>query len=112
MPPASAEAFIERKTGSSDGWIESRAFDLGCFILSPLVGLVFLLLYPVYGSTMLALAAVALLGGPHYLATYSFYFWDDTAEYHRRRWVAYFLVPILIVAAVGVVAYFRIPAIF
>jgi hypothetical protein len=93
------------------GWIASPAFDLIFFILSPLAGLVLLFVSPVEGSNLITLAAATLIGGPHYLATYSFYFWDDTAEYHQRRWVAYFVVPILIILAVGVIAWFKIPAI-
>src|SRR6516162_2775365 len=95
----------------SGGWIESPAFDLAYFILSPLAGLALLLVSPSDGNSLLALAAATLIGGPHYLATYSFYFWDDTAAYHRRRWFAYFVVPILIVAAVGVIAWFEIPVV-
>ena len=95
----------------SGGWIESPAFDLTYFILSPLAGLALLLVSPSGGSSLLALAAATLIGGPHYLATYSFYFWDDTAAYQRRRWVAYFVVPILIVLAVGIVALFQIPVV-
>ena len=62
----------------------SPSFDLAFFILSPLVGLgAVARLPPVDGNTILALAAATLIGGPHYLATYSFYFWDDTAAYQR-----------------------------
>jgi len=96
---------------TSGGWIASPAFDLIFFILSPLAGLVLLFVSPVEGSNLVTLAAATLIGGPHYLATYSFYFWDDTAAYHRRRWVAYFVVPILIILAVGVIAWFKIPAV-
>jgi hypothetical protein len=96
-------------TSLSGGWIESPAFDLTFFVLSPLAGLALLLVSPADSHSVLALAAATLIGGPHYLATYSFYFWDDTAAYQRRRWVAYFVVPILIVLAVGIVAWFQIP---
>jgi hypothetical protein len=96
---------------ASDGWIESPAFDLAFFILSPLAGVALLLVSPAEGNSLMALAAATLIGGPHYLATYSFYFWDDTANYQRRRWVAYFVIPILIVLAVGIVAWFQIPVI-
>jgi hypothetical protein len=81
------------------------------FILSPLAGLMLLFASSSGGDTLLALAAATLIGGPHYLATYSFYFWDDTAGYQRQRWIAYFVVPILIVAAVGAIAWLRMPII-
>jgi hypothetical protein len=96
---------------TSGGWIASPAFDLVFFILSPLAGLLLLFVSPVEGSNIITIAAATLIGGPHYLATYSFYFWDDTAAYHRRRWVAYFVVPILIILAVGLLAWFKIPAV-
>ena len=86
------------------GWIESPAFDLAFLILSPLAGLAVLLASLVHSNALLGLVAATMIGGPHYLATYSFYFWDDTAAYHRRRWIAYFVVPVLIVLAVGAIA--------
>jgi hypothetical protein len=91
-------------------WIESRGFDLAFFILSPLAGLALLLAYPVGGPAM-ALAAAALVGGPHYLASYSFYFWGDASRHHRERWIVHFVVPVAIVAAVACVALFEIPGI-
>jgi hypothetical protein len=111
MSVDTTDALLSQRPSMPGGWIESSAFDLTFFILSPLAGLALLLASPEDGNTLLALAAATLIGGPHYLATYSFYFWDDTAAYHRRRWVAYFVVPILIVFAVGVVAWFQIPVV-
>jgi hypothetical protein len=110
MSVETTDALLTQSRSTPRGWIASPAFDLTFFILSPLAGLA-LLLSPGDGNTLLALAAATLIGGPHYLATYSFYFWDDTAAYHRQRWIAYFVVPILIVVAVGVVAWFQIPVV-
>jgi hypothetical protein len=97
--------------GWRDGWIESPAFDLAFLILSPLAGLAVLLLSLGHTNTLPALIAATMIGGPHYLATYSFYFWDDTAAYQRRRWIAYFVIPLLIVLAVGVIAWLHIPVV-
>jgi hypothetical protein len=91
-------------------WIESPAFDLAFFILSPLAGLALLLAYPV-GGPALALAAAALIGGPHYLASYSFFFWQEAGPHHRRRWFVHFVVPVLIVALVAVIALYQIPGV-
>jgi hypothetical protein len=91
-------------------WIESSRFDLSFFILSPLVGVAFLLAYPTGGS-LLAIAAATLIGGPHYLASFSFFFWDETTGYHRHRWVIHYLIPVMIVVFVGLVAVFEVPAI-
>ena len=39
MPPETAEGVLARDQSPSDGWIDTPAFDLSFFILSPLVGL-------------------------------------------------------------------------
>lgn len=91
-------------------WIESPAFDLAFFILSPLVGLALLVAYPV-GGPALALAAAAMIGGPHYLASYTFFFWQEAGDHHRRRWIVHFVVPVLIVALVALVALYQIPGV-
>jgi len=109
MSVGTTEGLATRSRSATGGWIESPAFDLTFFILSPLAGLALLLASSENNVTLLTLAAATLIGGPHYLATYSFYFWDDTAAYHRRRWFAYFVVPILIILAVSVVAWLQIP---
>jgi hypothetical protein len=111
MSADAAEGLLAQDRSGAEGWIDSPAFDLSFFILSPLLGLALLLISPSSGATILAMAAAGLIGGPHYLATFSFYFLDDTADHQRRRWIAYFVVPVLIVLGVGIVALFHIPAI-
>jgi hypothetical protein len=111
MSVGATDGLVAHSGSRHGGWIESPAFDLAFFILSPLAGLALLLVSLDGGNTILTLAAATLIGGPHYLATYSFYFFDDTAAYHRQRWVAYFVIPILIVLAVGAVAWFQIPVV-
>jgi hypothetical protein len=111
MSVGTTDGLVAHPRSGKGGWIESPAFDLAFFILSPLAGLALLLASMDDGNTLLTLAAATLIGGPHYLATYSFYFFDDTAAYQRQRWVAYFVVPILIVLAVGAIAWFQIPII-
>lgn len=95
--------------GGGRHWIANPAFDLVFFILSPVAGLLLLAVYPLGGAPALLLVAT-LVGGPHYLATYSFYFWDDTAMHRRTRWLAYFVGPLVIILGVGLVALFNIPA--
>jgi hypothetical protein len=111
MSADAAEGLLAQDQSRPDSWIDSPAFDLSFFILSPLVGLALLLISPPSGTTLIGIAAAGLIGGPHYLATFSFYFLDDTAEHRRQRWIAYFVVPGVIVLAVGLVAFFQIPAI-
>jgi hypothetical protein len=96
--------------GRYNKWIESRAFDCAFFILSPLAGLALLAAFP-FGGPPLAVAAAAMIGGPHYLASFTFFLWEDAAEYHRRRWIIHFVVPVAIVVFVACVVLFRIPAV-
>jgi hypothetical protein len=110
MNPNDGVTAVVRKVDSSGRWIESPAFDLSFFILSPLVGLAFLAAYPA-GGTMLAIAAATLIGGPHYLASFLFFFWDDTVAYHRNTWVVHFLMPAMIIVFVAAVSIFQIPAV-
>jgi hypothetical protein len=58
---------------------------------------------------MLALVAGSMLGIPHYVSTFAFFFWDETREYHRARWALFFGGPVLIVATLVCVALFRVP---
>jgi hypothetical protein len=60
---------------------------------------------------MLGIAAATLIGGPHYLASFLFFFWDDTVAYHRNTWVVHFLMPAMIILFVAAVAIFEIPAV-
>jgi len=109
MSAGTMDELVAQSRSRPSGWIASPAFDLTFFILSPLAGLALLVASAGQNATLLTLAAATLIGGPHYLATYSFYFWDDTAAYHRQRWIAYFVVPVLIILGVGVIALFQIP---
>ena len=101
---------LTHQGASASRWIESPGFDLSFFVLSPLVGLAFLLAYPT-GGVPLAIAAATLIGGPHYLASFSFFFWDDTTAYHRHQWVVHYLIPVMIVLFVALVSIFQIPAV-
>jgi hypothetical protein len=83
------------------GWIESRGFDLALFTLSPLSGLVVVLASAATPwGRYLAAAAVYFVAIPHYLSTFTFYLGDDTRAYYRQRWAAFFVGPIVCVAAV------------
>ena len=108
--PEDEVSALKRQGASTSRWIESPGFDLSFFVLSPLVGLAFLIAYPT-GGVLLAIAAATLIGGPHYLASFSFFFWDDTTAYHRHQWVIHYLIPVVIVLFVGLVSIFQIPAV-
>jgi hypothetical protein len=96
--------------GMSRGWIHSPAYDLALFTVSPLAGLllVLLVLHSPAGALAL-LAGTYLVAIPHYLSTFSFWMGDDNrAEYLGRR-VAFLVVPVLIVAGAGLMRLFGGP---
>ena len=82
----------ERARGA---WIVSPVYDLALFTLAPLLG--FALLAGNWSGQAFALFVVGtLLGIPHYLSTFVFYFWDENREYHRAHWMAFFAGPVVI----------------
>lgn len=94
----------EISAGSSSkyrGWIQSSGYDLALFSLSPLAGLLIILLDRVtrLGSAA-GVLAVYFVGIPHYLSTFTFYFDDQNRNYYRLRWTAFFLGPALIFGSV------------
>lgn len=107
---AAALAARRVQDSSKSVWIRSPFFDLAFLILSPLAGLALLLAYPVGGS-LASIAVATLIGGPHYLASLSFYFWDDSKPYYRSRWMTFFAGPVALVGFVVLVLTLKIPAI-
>jgi hypothetical protein len=90
-------------------WIESPQFDLGFFILAPLVTLP-IVLGTTFGIGFLAALGV-ILAFPHYFSSLAFYFWDENREYHRARWVPFFAGPVLLAALYGLMIAFRVPVV-
>lgn len=83
------------------GWIESPLFDLACFTLSPLVGLMIafaVIVHPL--GAHVAIAASFLLGVPHYLSTFTFYLGDENRARYFSQPIAFVAGPALIFAAV------------
>lgn len=97
--PASTQA--TRHSPRLRGWIESPAYDVAIFSLSPLVGLLLILVdhFSRWGHAAGDLA-VYFVGIPHYLSTFTFYFGDQNRDQYRLRWTAFFLGPLIIFAAV------------
>lgn len=86
---------------SERGWIQSRPFDLGFFSLSPLAGIAVVL--AALGSTKgmyVVLVATYLVAIPHYVSSFSFYLGDENLSYYRTRRAAFFVGPVVIIAAV------------
>ena len=79
------------------GWIESPLFDLACFTLSPLAGLliaVAIVIHP--AGAYVAIAASFLLGVPHYLSTFTFYLGDENRARYFGQPIAFLVAPVLI----------------
>ncbi|HYS52289.1 MAG TPA: hypothetical protein VER58_00830 [Thermoanaerobaculia bacterium] len=84
-------------------WIESAAYDLPLISLAPLLGLLIAALaYAVGEKTLLAAFFVEanffVLGMPHYLSTYVFYFDDENVRYHSTRKFAFYGGPLIVLA--------------
>jgi hypothetical protein len=101
--PSTIYTAAPTSTAAHRGWIESPAFDLPCFVLSPLWGLLFLaVVLAVPGSVALVVQAAVFyfVAVPHYMSTYTFYFGDENLRYFRTRWLAFFGGPAVISASV------------
>lgn len=86
---------------SRRGWIESPLFDLACFTLSPIVGLVIAfaaIAHPM--GIYVGLAASFILGVPHYLSTFTFYLGDENRKHYFAQPIAFVAAPALIFALV------------
>src|SRR5687768_7541694 len=95
------------------GWIHSPAFDLSLLVLSPLSGVAvaFAALHTEWGRAM-PLLAVYFVATPHYLSTFTFFLDDGNLAYYRRRWVAFFALPVLCASIAVVVAVTKQAALF
>jgi hypothetical protein len=84
------------------GWINTPAYDLALFTLSPIAGLLVLWAnFNLPGGTMVVLAATYFVGIPHYLSSFTFYLGDENLAYYKSRRLAFFVGPVLILAAVA-----------
>lgn len=90
-----------RSVSKARGWIESPVYDVALFALSPLAGLLLILVDQLsrWGHAAGELA-IYFIGIPHYLSTFTFYLGDQNRDHYRLRWAAFFLGPLVIFAAV------------
>jgi hypothetical protein len=87
---------IDAGVGTRRGWIHSPLFDLSLFTLSPLAGVALVLLSSQAGwGRSVPLIAVSFVAAPHYLSTFTFFCDDANLAYYRRRWIAFFVGPVL-----------------
>ena len=100
------------RSAPAPGWIQSPAFDLALFTLSPIAGLFvlwanFQLSYGQYIGVM----ATYLVAIPHYMSSFSFFLGDDNLSYYRTRRLAFFVGLVVIVALVVLLRAFKYDAI-
>ncbi len=94
---------------SSNRWIRTAGFDLPFFILSPLIALPVLIVSP--KPSLLSLSFACIFGVPHYLSTFTFFFWDETRNVRHAQWGLFAGGPIAIVSVLAVLFWFRVPEI-
>jgi hypothetical protein len=92
----------------SAAWIHSPGFDFLLLIAAPLVTI------PIFAGIYLRIPFLAIgcafaLAFAHYMSTMVFYFWKDNREYHRSRWLAFFVGPLILAAIYGLVVGFEVP---
>jgi hypothetical protein len=85
------------------GWIRSPAFDLSFFLLPALAGFTLAWVAIEFTGALpaVAFAGAYLLGIPHYLASFAFFCGDENREHARRSWALFYVMPVLICAAVA-----------
>jgi len=76
-------------------WIVSPGFDLFLLVFVPLLTVPILAAY-YFGNPLIAVGGVITLSFAHYLSSFTFYLWDENKAYHRERWLAFFVGPIVL----------------
>jgi hypothetical protein len=90
------------------GWIHSPAFDSLLLIFAPLLTLpIIVAIY--FNIPLLAIGGGLTLAFSHYFSTVSFYFWDENREYHRTRWLAFFVGPAILAGVYFLLLGFEVP---
>ena len=78
-------------------WIQSPGYDLGFFILAPVLTLPIILL-ELWGWGRVALAG-GILALAHYCSTFAFFAWDENRIHYRTHWLPFFAGPMVICLA-------------
>lgn len=86
-------------------WIESPLYDSLFFMAAPLLGALYLVAYHSAPALRIIPGVFFAVGMAHYLSTFSFYFGDDNRAEYRSHWIAFFVAPLLIIAAVALMRF-------
>lgn len=92
--------FVGSRSKAASPWIASPLYDLAFFICAPLMGIAVLLAAP-SGPSLVVLLIGSFVGIPHYLSTFTFYTWSESAGHYRASWLAFIAAPILIAATLA-----------
>jgi hypothetical protein len=90
---------MEAAATTNAGWIESPKYDLWLLALPPLFGIAICSFAWALDAALVSGFSLFVLGMPHYLSTYSYYFDDQNAAYARKRAFAFYAGPVLLVFA-------------
>jgi hypothetical protein len=94
---------------TSRGWIVSPAFDSILIIFAPLTILPVMVLYKLSATRVLGIGIGLTLAFAHYFSSTVFYFWKESSEYHRQRWLAFFAGPVILALVYGALMLYRVP---
>src|SRR6266508_2225464 len=90
------------------GWVNSAPFDGLLLIFAPLLTLpIIVAIY--FNIPLLAIGAGLTLAFSHYFSTVAFYFWTENREYHRTRWLAFFVGPAVLAGVYFLLLGFEVP---
>jgi hypothetical protein len=90
------------------GWIVSLPFDALLLVFAPLVTLP-IIAGVYYQIPLLAIGGGMMLAFAHYSSTLSFFLWQENRTYHRSRWVAFYVGPIVITVVYLSLLGFQVP---
>lgn len=86
-------------------WIESPLYDSLLFAAAPLLGGVYLIAYLRAPQLKIIPGVFFTVGMAHYLSTFSFYLGDDNRAHYRSHTVAFFLGPVALLIAAGLMRF-------
>jgi hypothetical protein len=108
MSELAIERSLSVQSRVGKGWIVSPAFDLFLLMLGPVVAAPIMFGY-FMGNRLLAIGGSLTLAAAHYLSSLAFYFWQENKEYHRERWIAFYLGPLILAAIYSILIVLRVP---
>ncbi len=90
---------------SREMWIESPLYDSLFFVAAPILGGAYLLaaLYAPY--LRIVPGVFFVVGMAHYLSTFTFYLGDDNRAHYRSNVVAFFVAPVALLLAAGLMRF-------